>query len=129
MTRNLNYPVRSVDSKVRHPDGVTMRVRILGESVIALEGHEYTPQAPYFFALLLRLSADPGHFFTRDELCGLLFPASPSTAAAMHSVRQLLYQAGRRGATISKRGDAVALAAHSLTVDINDLFHDQPHPA
>ena len=101
-----------------------MRVRILGESVIALKGHEYTPQSPHFFALLLRLSADAGHFFTREELASLLFPTSPSAAAAMHSVRQLLYQARRRGAQIDKRGDSVALAAGSLEVDINDLFQD-----
>ena len=101
-----------------------MRVRILGESVIALKDREYTPQAPYFFALLLRLSADAGRFFARDALVELLFPSSQSSTAAMHSVRQLLYQAARRGARLEKRGDSVCLSKASVSVDIDDLFHD-----
>jgi DNA-binding SARP family transcriptional activator len=105
-----------------------MRLRILGESVIELRDREYTPTAPHFFALLLRLAADSGRFFQRQELAHLLFPAAPSERAATHSVRQLVYQALQRGALLDKSGGAVALNQTSLSVDIEDaLLHDQSH--
>ena len=105
-----------------------MRVRMLGECVIELRDREYTPTAPHFFALLLRLSADAGRFFQRRELGHLLFPQAPDDRSATHSVRQLIYQALQRGARIDKSGGAVALSQTSLSVDLEDaLQQDQSH--
>ena len=99
-----------------------MRVRMLGECVIELRDREYTPTAPHFFALLLRLAADAGRFFQRRELGHLIFPQAPDDRSATHSVRQLIYQALQRGARIEKSGGAVALSQTSLCVDLEDAL-------
>ena len=105
-----------------------MRVRMLGESVIELRDREFTPAAPHFFALLLRLSADAGRLFQRQELAHLLFPQAPSERAATHSVRQLLYQATQRGAPIEKSGGAVSIRESDLSLDVEEALRtDQSH--
>jgi len=99
-----------------------MRVRVLGECVIELRDREFTPMAPHFFALLLRLSADAGRFFQRQELAHLLFPEAPDDRAGTHSVRQLIYQALRRGAPLEKSGGAVTIDAKRLSLDLDDVL-------
>jgi DNA-binding SARP family transcriptional activator len=96
-----------------------MRLRLLGDSTIELGAREVTPTSPALFALLLRLSADCGRPFQRDELATLLFPKAPSANASAHSVRQLLYHAMRLGAPIVKRGSAISVVSDDVLVDVN----------
>ena len=101
-----------------------MRVRILGECVIELTDREYTPTATHFFALLLRLAADSGRFFQRQELAHLLFPNATNERAATHSLRQLIYQAIQRGVPLDKSRSGIGLRQASLSLDIDDTLRD-----
>lgn len=99
-----------------------MRLRILGECVLELREREFTPASPHFFALLLRLAADAGRFFQRQELADLLFPHAPHHRAATHSVRQLIYLALQRGALLEKKNNSVSLSPASLCIDLEDAL-------
>lgn len=99
-----------------------MRIRILGQCVIQIGDREITPSASHLFALLLRLASEPGRFFERLGLAQLLFPGAPSANAALHSIRQLIYQAIQQGAHLQKLGGAVAINVSYLSSDLEDLM-------
>ena len=99
-----------------------MRLRILDACVIELGGREYTPSSTQFFALLLRLGADAGRHFQREELAELFFPAAPSARAGLHSARQLIYQAAQRGVEFEKVNSAVGIRTGSVSIDLDDAL-------
>ncbi len=101
-----------------------MHLRILGESVITLRDRDYTPGAPQFFALLLRLAADSDLSFQRQVLSSLVFRDAPNDAAATHSIRQMIYTAIKRGAPLSTTARSVKLRSKDLTTDIDALLND-----
>jgi DNA-binding SARP family transcriptional activator len=97
-----------------------MRIRVLGEAVIELPTGDITPSTAHLFALILRLASARGRFLQRSDLARLLYPNAASDAGALHSLRQLVYQARTRGVPITRLKGAVALR-DSMRTDIDEL--------
>jgi hypothetical protein len=96
-----------------------MRIRVIGEALVELPSGNVSPAAPHLFALLLRLSAEPKRLHPRGTLAPLLFPLAEKDADALHSLRQLLYQARRRGVPINTGPAGISLGA-SVASDFED---------
>jgi DNA-binding SARP family transcriptional activator len=91
-----------------------VRLRVLGESIIELEGASLQPSATHLFALALYLGIERGKHVSRAALTSLLFPDNDSAAAA-HNLRQLLYRLRRLGAPIEATQASVRLPSEHVS--------------
>jgi DNA-binding SARP family transcriptional activator len=96
-------------------------VYALGTSRIDFGIRSIGPSSGRKFALLLRLSADPGQRVPRLTLNELLFPGQ-SERNARHSLRELVYQIRQAGVAVESDTDGVMVPAHQVEVDVDTLI-------
>jgi DNA-binding SARP family transcriptional activator len=102
---------------VRLTDGDrTVYVRALGTAEIEAGKLRLTPAAERKFALLLRLSAEPGRRVMRATLQELVFP-DLTDRNARHSLSDLLYQLRQAGVPIKTSRDGVMLESGRVQSD------------
>ena len=69
-----------------------IRLCIIGDCLIEVDGAQITPSASHLFGLLLILAIENKRWLSRREIQDLLFVESATTERASHSLRQLLYR-------------------------------------
>jgi DNA-binding SARP family transcriptional activator len=91
-------------------------LRALGTAEIEAGTLRVTPGSVRKFALLLRLSAEPGRRVLRPTLQELVFP-DLTRRNAQHSLRDLVYQLRRAGVPIEANRDGVMLESDQVQSD------------
>ena len=104
----------------------SVRLRILGESLIEIGDWTLEPSASHLFALLLYLCVERGKIVLRSALAECLFPESPDSAA--HNLRQLIYRLRQKGVPLGCTSATVTLPADQVSGAPEDLL-TQPYSA
>lgn len=96
-------------------------VRALGAAQIDAGELRITPLSVRKFALLLRLTAEPGRMVPRSVLRELVFP-DLAEANARHSLRDLAYQFRQAGVTLQSDNEGIALPENAVSADYDHLI-------
>ena len=103
-----------------------IRLAIVGDSRITVEGFEVTPVASHLFALLLVLTHHPDKRISRGQLQDLLFPGSKTASLASHSLRQLLYRLRQTGLHFNETSVGLALTDAKIDGSLASLSRLTP---
>ena len=91
-----------------------IRLYILGNCAIEVDGHAITPTASHLFALLLLLSLERHRWLGRSEIQDLVFADSGKPHLASHSLRQLLYRLRRMQVLLEEGPSGLRLCANQV---------------
>lgn len=100
----------------------TIRLTLLADCVIDIDGAAVTPSAAHLFALLLLLTLDAGRRLSRQELQRYLFAPDADPKLTSHNLRQLLYRLRQFGLAFDESPVGVKLANVTL-IDFLDPLH------
>lgn len=92
----------------------TIRLALLADCVIEVDGSTVTPSAAHLFALLLLFTLETERRLSRQELQRYLFAPDADPKLAAHNLRQLLYRLRQFGLEFDERPAGVKLANTTL---------------
>src|SRR5450759_1502330 len=87
----------------------TIRLTLLGDCVIDIDGSPVTPAAAHLFALLLLFTLEHDRRLSRQELQRYLFAVDADVRLASHNLRQLLYRLRQMGLHFDERPSGLML--------------------
>lgn len=99
----------------------TVKLRILGESVVELKDRVIGPDAPRLFALLLYLGLSTDRAVTKTELIELLFPKMSDFGNASHNLRQLLYRLRMMGVPVETERDRYHMLGTAVSSSLDEF--------
>ncbi|MEP6729283.1 MAG: AAA family ATPase [bacterium] len=87
-----------------------IRLSIVGDCRIDVDGVAITPASPHLFAVLLILAGRREGQLSRNDLQKLLFEPNVAPEQASHNLRQLLYRVRRLGIRVDEGSSGLSLA-------------------
>ena len=92
-----------------------IRLNIVGDCSIEVDGRCLTPTSTHMFALVLLLSIERHFHFSRSELQALLFGEDTAPRLVSHRLRQLLYRLRQLGVEVDDRPSGISLNGVEVT--------------
>lgn len=99
----------------------TIRLTLLGDCAIDIDGSTVTPAAAHLFALLLLLTLERDRRLSRQELQRYLFAVDADARLASHNLRQLLYRLRQMGLHFDERPSGLRLEHVSIIGHLDTL--------
>jgi Predicted ATPase len=91
-----------------------VRLQVLGDCIIEVNGTRVDPGSTHLFALLLILALENERRVSRSELQRMLFAAGVGARQASHNLRQLLYRVRRLGVPLDETPTGLRICAGEL---------------
>lgn len=98
-----------------------IRLRLLGESTIEVDGTPVGPESQVLFAVLLVLALERGKRLARTALHRLLWPGADDESGR-HNLRQVLYKLRQLGVPLEGTQGSVQLPAHLVEGELVALI-------
>lgn len=98
-----------------------VRLRLLGETAIDVDGTPVGPESQVLFAVLLVLALERGKRIARPALHRLLWPDADEDSGR-HNLRQVLYKLRQVGAPLDATQSSVMLPAAQVTGELVELM-------
>jgi DNA-binding SARP family transcriptional activator len=102
-----------------------VRLRLLGEAAIDVDGMPVGPESQVLFALLLVLALERGRRLARTALHRLLWPGADDDSGR-HNLRQVLYKLRQLGVPMEATQSSVMLAPSVVTGELVALTVGDP---
>jgi DNA-binding SARP family transcriptional activator len=98
-----------------------IRLRLLGETAIDVDGTPVGPESQVLFAVLLVLALERGKRIARTALHRLLWPATDDDSGR-HNLRQVLYKLRQLGAPVDATQSSVMIPTADVTGELVELL-------
>lgn len=105
-----------------------IRLRLLGESVIEVDGAPVAPDSQAIFATLLHLGLTRGTRLSRGALHRLLWPAA-AEERGRHNLRQTLYKLRQLGVDLDTTPSSILLRPADVEGEVVAIARGEPLPA